>query len=114
MSTFTNCPNCGAPIHDYICDYCGTVFPTNISDFNGRNAMLIAVDDDKNLFLQNLNISSIDKDNSYEHIFYTYNTISAKFQTSNKIIIKGSIYDDKAIMHHLKELKDIFNKRLKL
>lgn len=113
MSTFANCPNCGAPIHDYICDYCGTVFPTNINDFNGRNAMLIAVDDDKNLFLQNLNISNIEKDSSYEHIFCTADTIR-RIQTFNKITITGSIYDDKAIMHHLKELKDIFNKRLKL
>lgn len=21
-----NCPNCGAPITDYMCEYCGTVF----------------------------------------------------------------------------------------
>lgn len=113
MTTFTNCPNCGAPIHDYICDYCGTVFPTNLADFNGRNAMLIAVDDDKNLFLQNLSICSIEENRQYEHMFYG-NSVYASFQTSNEITIVGSIYDDKAIMHHLKELKDIFNKRLKL
>ena len=23
----SNCPNCGAPIHGGICEYCGTVFP---------------------------------------------------------------------------------------
>lgn len=113
MITFANCPNCGAPIHDYICDYCGTVFPTNLNNFNGRNAMLIAVDDDKNLFLQNLSIHSIEENRLYEDIFYTSN-MSLRFQTSNEITIIGSIYDDKAIMHHLKELKDIFNKRLKL
>ena len=113
MITFTNCPNCGAPIHDYMCDYCGTVFPTNLNDFNGRNAMLIAVDDDKNLFLQNLSIHSIEENRSYEDIFYTDNTC-LRFQTFNEITIIGSIYDDKATMHHLKELKDIFNKRLKL
>lgn len=26
----TNCPNCGAPIHDEVCEYCGTrLFRTN-------------------------------------------------------------------------------------
>ena len=88
-------------------------FPTNINDFNGRKAMLIAVDDDKNLFIQNLNIINIEEDNSYEHTFYTADTIYTRIQPFNKITITGNIYDDKAIMHHLKELKDIFNKRLK-
>ena len=23
----TNCPNCGAPVKEYECEYCGTVFP---------------------------------------------------------------------------------------
>ncbi len=114
MFKLTNCPNCGAPIHDYICDYCGTVFPTNLNDFNGRKAMLIAVDDDKNLFLQNLNIYSIEENRPYENIFFTNNEIRVDFRTSKEITIVGGVYDDKAIMHHLKELKDIFNKRLKL
>lgn len=114
MITFTNCPNCGAPIHDYICDYCGTVFPTNLADFNGRNAILIAVDDDKNLLIQNLNIYNIDENRLYDHIYYTDNNVYGSFQFFNEITIVGSIYDDKATMHHLKELKDIFNKRLKL
>lgn len=25
----TNCPNCGAPVNSYKCDYCGTVFDEN-------------------------------------------------------------------------------------
>ena len=112
MKQLVNCPNCGAPIHDYICDYCGTIFPTDINSFNGRNALLISIDDDKNLFLQNLSINSINIERFYDE-FYSDNTRYCMIESSNEISIIGSIYDDKALMHHLKELKDIFNERLK-
>lgn len=112
MKQLTNCPNCGAPIHDYICDYCGTIFPTDLKAFNGRNALLISIDDDKNLFLQNLSINSIKNERYYDNL-YSDNSIYYTFENSNEISIIGSIYDDKALMHHLKELKDIFNTRLK-
>lgn len=111
MKQLVNCPNCGAPIHDYICDYCGTIFPTDIDSFNGRNALLISIDDDRNLFLQNLSINSIKSERSYDS-FYN-NTRYYMLERSNEISIIGSIYDNKALMHHLKELKNIFNTRLK-
>ena len=112
MMKQTNCPNCGAPIHDYICDYCGTIFPTDLEDFNGRNALLIAIDDDKNLFLQNLSIGSIKSEKCYSAL-YRDDVKYCMFEGPTEISIIGSIYDDKALMHRLKELKDIFNKRLK-
>jgi hypothetical protein len=113
MKQLVNCPNCGAPIHDYICSYCGTVFPTDLEAFNGRDTLLISIDDDKNLLLQNLSISSIESEKLYDSLCCD----NQRYFTVNhepRITIVGYPYDDKALMHHLKELKDIFNKRLRL
>lgn len=112
MKQLTNCPNCGAPIHDYICEYCGTVFPTDLEAFNGRNTLLVSIDDDRNLLLQNLSISSIETERLYDRM-YSNNQCYFTFEEDPRIIITGYPYDDKALMHHLKELKDIFNERLK-
>lgn len=69
LDSITNCPNCGAPIHDYICEYYGTVFPTDLEAFNGRNTLLISIDDDRNLLLQNLSISSIETERLYDRLY---------------------------------------------
>lgn len=112
MKQLTNCPNCGAPIHDYICSYCGTVLPTDLEAFNGRNTLLVLIDDDRNLLLQNLSISSVETERLYDSL-YCDNQRYLSIESVPRITITGYPYDDKALMHHLIELRDIINTRLK-
>ena len=35
----TNCPNCGAPITSYACEYCGTVFPEQRRSIEARTML---------------------------------------------------------------------------
>ena len=112
MTDLKNCPNCGAPIQDYICDYCGTIFPTNLKTFDGRKTILIAVDEKERLLLQSINITSIEEEYSL-HGFYTNNEFRQyNLAEAPCISIEGYLYDDKAIMHQIQELKKILNKRL--
>lgn len=111
MTDLKNCPNCGAPIQDYICDYCGTVFPSNINDFNGRKAIIIAIDEKDRLLIHSINISSIEENRNYDNIFTT-NELRLYSPMFPQISIEGSSYDNTAIMHQMQELKRILNKRL--
>lgn len=111
MIDLTNCPNCGAPIQDYICSYCGTVFPSNINAFHGRKAIVIATDDENRLLLLGINIRSIEESHEYA-TFYSGNVLNSVVDTETEVSIEGYLYDDKALMHNIHNLKDLLNEKL--
>lgn len=111
MINLTNCPNCGAPIQDYICSYCGTVFPSNINNFNGRKAIMIAIDDENRLLLLGINISSIEESHEYA-TFYSGNVLNSIVDMETEVSIEGYLYDDKALMHNVRNLKKLLDEKL--
>lgn len=54
----TNCPNCGAPISGYICEYCGTTFEdpnlTNLKRETNHLRILLAQQEQTNCILDAL------------------------------------------------------------
>ena len=111
MVNLTNCPNCGAPIQDYICSYCGTVFPSNINDFHGRKAIMIAIDDENRLLLLGINVGSIEESTDY-NTFYSDNLVKTVWPTETTVSIDGYLYDDKALMHNVRNLKKLLDEKL--
>ena len=67
----TNCPNCGAVISGSICEYCGTIFPANIDKFAGKPSLFISFDDNGNMYIQGMYVTSIRK--SLPELYFSTN-----------------------------------------
>ena len=104
-----NCPNCGAVVHDYICDYCGTVFPSSTYDFQGKRCMLIAVDDDGNVFAMGMRVHSIERKEL--SCYHTMDRAYYDIHDIDELIIEGVADNLPGASHGLRELGRIFSER---
>ena len=103
-----NCPNCGAVIHDCICDYCGTVFPSSTFDFQGKRCMLITVDDDGNVHAMGIRVHSVEY--KAPEPYYTMDAVYYDFR-SDEVAIEGIVDDLPSTSHGLRELGRILSER---
>lgn len=108
----TNCPNCGGVLHDYICDYCGTVMPVNIDDFIGKRALLVSIDDTDGIIFSAIDVRRVDRNDNYG-IFYTDHNVYNRILESSEIDITGYLTDSPTNMHELRKVRDILKNRLK-
>ena len=101
MAVVTNCPNCGAVVHDSVCEYCGTVFQADANRFIGKDCLFVLVYDDGFHFMD-VNVREIR--NAMPTTFYTDDAVY--FEMSPKIEITGMIRDAQAASHQLRMLKE--------
>lgn len=62
----SNCPNCGAPITSYVCEYCGTVHDSKLIN---KSTMLKIENErlEKQMAIEELYISAISAMRSYTY-----------------------------------------------
>ena len=84
-----NCPNCGAVIHDCICDYCGTVFQSSADAFIGRECVLMTMDDDGNMHVTGMRLHRIEYKTPSR-----WDTLEwVHYRQANEVSIEGTIDD---------------------
>jgi len=88
-----NCPNCGAVIHDCICDYCGTVFQSSTDAFIGRECVLMTMDDDGNMHVTGLRLHRMEYKEPEPVCFYTFNMPYLTYQHTREVIVEGTVDD---------------------
>ena len=111
MAVFTNCPNCGAVVHDCVCDYCGTVFPSRIDGLRGKGGLFISLNDDDELYVIGLNVSEV-RESRPETRFYADDCVCFTSYDPVSVDITGSIDDMSTMAHKLRRLRDTINERL--
>lgn len=103
-----NCPNCGAVVHDCICDYCGTVFPSSTFDFQGKKCMLITIDDDDNVYATGMRVHSVEW--SAPECYCTMDAIRYDYRV-DELTLTGTADDLPATSRGIRELGRIFSER---
>jgi hypothetical protein len=104
MGDITNCPNCGAVIHDCVCEYCGTVFPTAPDGFYGKRCMLVAIDDDGGgMYAMALHVNSMER--SRHVCFFNTDTYPYIFDRGREVTIVGTIGDAPTLGHIMNAIR---------
>lgn len=108
--TVTNCPNCGAVVHDCVCDYCGTVFPSEPIGITGRDCLLVTVDGDE-ISVMGLNVRKVEVDSNPTHFYAD----DCKFYVINNepdiVTVSGTMFGSPTIAHDIRRLRDLINER---
>lgn len=112
MRDVKNCPNCGAVVHDCVCDYCGTVFQINPHNLCGKDCVFAAMGDDGELFVMGVNVREIEHRMS-PTVFYSDTTAYWESESFNEYVtVTGSIDTDGMLAHKLRKLKEAVSERL--
>ena len=107
----TNCPNCGAVVHDCVCDYCGTVFPSRVDGLRGKGGLFISLNDDDELYVIGLNVSEV-RESRPETRFYADDLAYYESFGPCMIEMTGYVDDMPTMTHKLRRLRDTINERL--
>lgn len=112
VKSVRNCPNCGAVVHDCVCDYCGSVFPSSANDIIGKRCMLVVVDDSDQIRIMGLNVRSIVQKLPERYYTDTKSYFVGGFAEVDEVEVTGTVDTTQVTAHGLRRLKDIFINRL--
>jgi len=102
MGDMANCPNCGAVVHDCVCEYCGTVFPSSLSSFCGKPCVLVTIRDG-NLFAMALDVHAIERNPQTD--YFTDNMELICVNRSNEVTVTGTLGDTQALFRIAHDIK---------
>ena len=108
----TNCPNCGAVVHDCVCDYCGTVFPSEPISITGKDCLFVTVDDSDELMVMGFNVRKVEVDSNPTYFYADdckYHVIDIE---PDIVTVSGTMDGSPMMAHKLRRLRDLITERL--
>lgn len=107
-----NCPNCGAVVHDCVCDYCGTVFQVGADSFAGKECIFVAMGDNDELTVMGFKVNKIEERTMCDTFYADNYAVYVNPDFYQEVTIIGTLDPSQTTAHKLKRLKSLCDMRL--